>query len=277
MQETQVSNLKINKLTKAQYTGITPNQNEVYITTDEAGAVASVNNITPNASGNVTLKTSNITNDSGYLTGITSGDVTTALGYTPYNSTNPSGYQANVIETVKVNGTAQTVTSKAVDISVPTQASDIGAEAALGYTPANVSLSNLDATGQKVLDGQWVYSDLTLVNNVTWDNTYTSPHLDLSNYLPNDGNIYEVMIIGEAATGTTSGQFVSIYLSSDLISNVEFCSVRTRSTASLQSAGVVVIPVGSGRWVSQYKSTSSNANGTFSLYAKAYRRVGTNN
>ena len=28
----------------------------------------------------------------GYITGITSSDVTTALGYTPYNSTNPSGY-----------------------------------------------------------------------------------------------------------------------------------------------------------------------------------------
>jgi len=32
------------------------------------------------------------TNPNGYITGITSGDVTTALGYTPYNSTNPSGY-----------------------------------------------------------------------------------------------------------------------------------------------------------------------------------------
>ena len=28
----------------------------------------------------------------GYITGITSSDVTTALGYTPYNSTNPNGY-----------------------------------------------------------------------------------------------------------------------------------------------------------------------------------------
>ena len=243
MQTTEVD-LKYNILSKAQYTGTLPNADEFYLVYDDLG--------------------------------LTSSDVTTALGYTPYNSTNPSGYQANVIETVKVNGTAQTVTSKAVDISVPTQASDIGAEAALGYTPANVSLSNLDATGQKVIDGQWVYSDLTLVNNVTWDNTYTSPHLDLSSYLPNDGNIYEVMIIAEATTGTTSGQFVSIYLSSDLISKVEFCSVRTRSAASLQSAGVITIPVGSGRWVSQYQSTSSNANGTFSLYAKAYRRVGTN-
>lgn len=56
----------------------------------------------------------------GYITGITSSDVTTALGFTPYNSTNPSGYQANVIETVKVNGTELTPSSKAVDISVPT-------------------------------------------------------------------------------------------------------------------------------------------------------------
>jgi hypothetical protein len=32
------------------------------------------------------------TNDSGYLTGITGTQVTTALGYTPYNSSNPSGY-----------------------------------------------------------------------------------------------------------------------------------------------------------------------------------------
>ncbi len=31
----------------------------------------------------------------GYITGITSSDVTTALGYTPYNASNPSGYITN--------------------------------------------------------------------------------------------------------------------------------------------------------------------------------------
>lgn len=34
----------------------------------------------------------NSTNPSGYITGINSGMVTTALGFTPYNATNPSGY-----------------------------------------------------------------------------------------------------------------------------------------------------------------------------------------
>ena len=44
----------------------------------------------------------------GYITGITSGDVTTALGYTPYNSSNPNNYQtaiqvANSIATETTN------------------------------------------------------------------------------------------------------------------------------------------------------------------------------
>jgi len=34
----------------------------------------------------------NATNPAGYITGITSANVTTALGFTPYNATNPSGY-----------------------------------------------------------------------------------------------------------------------------------------------------------------------------------------
>lgn len=33
-----------------------------------------------------------LTNPSGYISGITSGDVTTALGFTPYSNTNPSGF-----------------------------------------------------------------------------------------------------------------------------------------------------------------------------------------
>lgn len=51
---------------------------------------------------------SELTNNVGYITGITSSDVTTALGYTPYNSSNPSNYQtstqvANSIATETTN------------------------------------------------------------------------------------------------------------------------------------------------------------------------------
>ena len=44
--------------------------------------------------GNTSIpsNTSDLTNDSGFITGISSSDVTGALGFTPYNATNPSGY-----------------------------------------------------------------------------------------------------------------------------------------------------------------------------------------
>lgn len=39
--------------------------------------------------------------------------------------TNDSGFQANVLESVKVNGTTQAIANKAVNITVPTKVSDI--------------------------------------------------------------------------------------------------------------------------------------------------------
>lgn len=86
---------------------------------------------------------SELVNNAGYISGITSSDVTNALGYTPYNSSNPSGYQANVIETIKVNGTSQTVTNKAVDITVPTTAADVGA------LPDTTTINDLTTTAQQ--------------------------------------------------------------------------------------------------------------------------------
>ena len=94
-------------------------------------------------------KVSDLTNDTGFITGITGSDVTTALGYTPYNSTNPSGYQANVIETVKVNGTALTPTSKAVNVIVPTTAADVNALPASTKYGATITAS-LNTTDYKL-------------------------------------------------------------------------------------------------------------------------------
>lgn len=55
----------------------------------------------------------NATNPNGYITGINSSNVTTALGYTPYNATNPNGYISSI--------TSSNVTT------------------ALGYTPATAA------------------------------------------------------------------------------------------------------------------------------------------
>lgn len=74
---------------------------------------------------NIPTKISELENDSGYITGITSSDVTDALGYTPYNESNPNDYQENVIESVSVNGTELVPENKSVAITVPTKVSDL--------------------------------------------------------------------------------------------------------------------------------------------------------
>lgn len=68
----------------------------------------------------------------------------------------PSNAQANVIESIKVNGTAQTITSKSVNIAVPTTASEIGAA-----TSDHNHDSKYDAKGAAAtaLDSAKAYAD----------------------------------------------------------------------------------------------------------------------
>lgn len=67
------------------------------------GNHASFGYLTPTSTATLTNKSGNISmwsNDSGYITGITNGMVTTALGYSPYNgTTNPNGYISSYTET----------------------------------------------------------------------------------------------------------------------------------------------------------------------------------
>lgn len=75
----------------------------------------------------VPTKTSDLTNDDNTVKD--ANYVHTDSNYTATEKTKlgtvAEGAQVNVIESVKVNGVAQTVTSKAVDIAVPTKTSDI--------------------------------------------------------------------------------------------------------------------------------------------------------
>ena len=98
-----------------------PTVNNAALTIQKNGTT--INSFTANASSDVMInitvptKTSDLTNDAGYITVITSSDVTTALGYTPYNSSNPDGYTSNVGTVTSVNNTSPDINGN-VSISI---------------------------------------------------------------------------------------------------------------------------------------------------------------
>lgn len=143
---------------------------------------------------------------------------------------------------------------------------------------ANQDLSNLSSTGQKVLDGQWVSIDSNnqIADTVTWNNTVSEAVYDISSYLPNDNYNYEVLITCFVQTAATANKFVTVQLSSDIFTTVYGIGTRASAAVSATANSNAIIPVGTGRTITQYATTSSNADGTYSLWIKGYRRIGTN-
>lgn len=112
---------------------------------------------------------SELTNDAGYISGISGNDVTTALGFTPYNATNPSGFvnatqAANAAPVQSVNGSTGAVT-----IAVPTKVSqftnDSGFVNASGAAAASPVQSVNGQTGVVTLSIPTVPSNVSAFTN----------------------------------------------------------------------------------------------------------------
>lgn len=113
--------------------------------------------ITPvNKIANITVptKTSDITNDSNFA--VDASYVHTDNNYSTAEKTKlagiDSGAEVNVINSVKVNGTAQTVTGKAVNIPVPTATSDLTNDSGF-ITAADVPEGAAATTTTPAMDG----------------------------------------------------------------------------------------------------------------------------
>lgn len=102
----------------------------------------------------IPTKTSDITNDSNFVSD--ASYVHTDSNYTANEKTKLSniaaGAEVNVISSIKVNGTAQQVTSKAVDISVPTKTSDITNDSGF-ITTSDIPEGAAASTTTPIVDG----------------------------------------------------------------------------------------------------------------------------
>lgn len=134
-----------------------------------------------------------------------------------------------------------------------------------------------------ISDGRWIGKLATLVYNATFQQNDPAVKYSLANYLPDDGFCYEVLFVAYVNTQGNNNEFSAVRLTSDILDPtlyipVAFARSRTGDPIieDLDFTGNAIIPVGTGRYVQQYSPTSIAANGKYSLFAYAYRRLGSN-
>lgn len=204
--------------------------------TSNVGTVTSVNNNLPDSNGNVTI--SGVTIDqtydgtsanaqsgaaiagAGFLTGITSSDVTIALGYTPYNSTNPNGYITGINSTDVTN--------------------------ALGYTPYNstnpngyITLNDIPTEIFVATYGTTTYSEIEAAYNAG-KIVFCKRHTSISNLIGYTSNGF-AFIATAKATGifrcnyyycnnndVWSNSYCDAQLTSDKVTSLSSSSTNTQ-------------------------------------------------
>lgn len=112
---------------------------------------------------------------------ITGSTITDALGYTPYNSTNPNGYTSNVgtVTGVKINGTTKNPTSGVVDIGTVltsyTETDPVySASAAAGITSSDITNWNGKTSNTGTVTGVTAGTGLKVGTNASGGTVSTS-------------------------------------------------------------------------------------------------------
>ena len=123
------------------------------------------------------------------------------------------------------------------------------------------------------VDGQWVGKILILASYGTTYPTSTNIVYDLSNYLPDDNSVYEVLVESNAVSGSEVGNYCNVSVKSSYFNiTVSLSSCRNQSTSNKQQVnGSTIIPIGPDR--SLEVPANSAYVGTYALYLKAYRRA----
>ena len=158
------------------------------------------------AGNEVNYQKVNFTNDSGFITGITSSDVTTALGYTPYDSSNPSGYTSNIGTVTGINNVLPdsngSVTLTASDVGALPDTTTIGA----GFTTFKVNGTTVGTIGANQTTNSTI--DMTVTASVTVDQTYNA-----SSTYPQSGTAVAQAISSTSLTATYTSVTETLSLS----------------------------------------------------------------
>lgn len=154
-----------------------------------------------------------LTNDSGYITGITSSDVTTALGYTPYDASNPNGYTSNVGTVTSVNNIAPVSGNVTLAIPPAQVNSDWNAVSGVAEILNKPTLATVATTG--------AYGDLTGTPTIPTD---TSDLTNGAGYITSSAlSSYQTTsnLVTSVSSSSTDTQYPSAKLFYDTVGDIE--------------------------------------------------------
>ena len=120
------------------------------------------------------------------------------------------------------------------------------------------------------IDGHWEPSAKIIANNVSLNGT-TNLNYNLSDYLPSDGEKYEVMLFALGTSSSTNGQFMVCYIGSDIFTQTCIFRQIVRNSSTNFQGGNTIIPVGTGRKLVLRRD--SEYFGTVTIYLIGYRKV----
>ena len=183
----------------------------------------------------------------GFITGINSSDVTTALGYTPYDSANPSGYTTNVGTVTSVNNTSPdsngNVTISTGD-TLPSQSGNSG----------KFLTTNGSATSWATVSGGTTYTDGTGIS------------IDSNNAINHSNSV----TAGTAGTSSaTSGSSLSVpYITYDSQGHITATGTHTHTVSGFSTTDTKYT-AGSSNSTSKLYLVGATAQGTAASNAQA--------
>lgn len=141
-----------------------------------------------------------------------------------------NGAQINVIESVKVNGTALTPTSKAVDISVPTKTSDITNDSGF-ITKAVSDLTNYYTKSQS-------YTKTEIDNKISAIHQF---NISVVDSLPTTGTQYTIYFVPSTTSSTQNVYEEYVWIVVDGVGKWEHIGSTSFSLSIVQNTGGITI------------------------------------
>ena len=120
------------------------------------------------------------------------------------------------------------------------------------------------------IDGMWVFSSSYVIQNAAFSADYKKA-FDISDYLPNDGNVYEVAINVYGNTGTTAYNITGVIVSGGY-HEAFVMKAETQTSQKMFGAGTCIIPVSASRRLSIYNSGGIGT-GVVTVELMGYRKV----